>query len=128
MRAEYDALVDDDLVLACVDDFCRLTVRHRVKKATGGAPGGAYSALRCGSPMAAVAACQVDSVDSYDEKPRATRHQKVRHNSARLLLHFDTQLRLRATPGRPDARTMRDCNASLALERVRARCSRLSSS
>lgn len=78
MRAEYDALVDDDLVLACVDDFCRLTVRHRVKKAAGGPPGGAYSALRCGSPIAAVAACQVDSVDSYDEKPRATRHHKVR--------------------------------------------------
>lgn len=33
LRKEYDVLVDDDLVLAAVDDFCRLTVRHRVRKA-----------------------------------------------------------------------------------------------
>jgi hypothetical protein len=35
LRSEYDALVDDNLVLAAVDDFCRLTVRHRVRKAIG---------------------------------------------------------------------------------------------
>ena len=35
LRQGYDALVDDNLVLASVDDFCRLTVRHRVKRTLG---------------------------------------------------------------------------------------------
>ena len=83
MRAEYDALVDDDLVLACVDDFCRLTVRHRVKKAAGGG----YDALRAGGSVAAAglapgcvppAAGNYESVDSYDGRPTATKHHKVR--------------------------------------------------
>ena len=56
MRAEYDALVDDDLILACVDDFCRLTVRHRVKKVAGGGVGGAYGDNAAGAGSAAYAA------------------------------------------------------------------------
>jgi hypothetical protein len=77
MRTEYDALVDDDLVLACVDDFCRLTVRHRVKKTGGG--GSPYSALRTGSPLAGGAGgnIHVDSVDSYDDRVPAPRHHRV---------------------------------------------------
>ena len=56
MRAEYDALVDDDLILACVDDFCRLTVRHRVKRVAGGGVGGAYGDNAAGAGSAAYAA------------------------------------------------------------------------
>lgn len=92
MRSEYDNLVDDDLVLACVDDFCRLTVRHRVKKGGGAAGGGggdsgcAYSALRGAGPgnMAGVLACHVES-ETNDEAVAAPRHHKVcPHALARL--------------------------------------------
>jgi hypothetical protein len=73
MRSEYDALVDDDLVLACVDDFCRLTVRHRVRK-TIAAP---YSAMREGHAVSGVSACNIDSMDSCDGKQSVPKHRKV---------------------------------------------------
>jgi hypothetical protein len=88
MRTEYDALVDDDLVLACVDDFCRLTVRHRVKKAGGGG-GSPYLALRTGSHLANGAACNIniDSVDSYDDQVPVPRHHRVRPPGPQDLSH-----------------------------------------
>jgi len=68
LRKEYDVLVDDDLVLAAVDDFCRLTVRHRVRKAAA-----------LDSPFE-VAQGRAESMDSQESKPVLPRHR--RHSPA----------------------------------------------
>lgn len=65
LRKEYDVLVDDDLVLAAVDDFCRLTVRHRVRKA-----GALSSPFDAGDARAE----SMDSLESKQAVPRPRRH------------------------------------------------------
>lgn len=82
LRKEYDVLVDDDLVLAAVDDFCRLTVRHRVRKA-----GALSSPFDAGDARAE----SMDSLESKQAVPRPRRHSPgVRHRmlSCSDMLHL----------------------------------------
>lgn len=73
LRKEYDVLVDDDLVLAAVDDFCRLTVRHRVRKAG-----------MLDSPFDA-AGGRAESMDSLESRSALARPRK---HSPAVRLHF----------------------------------------
>lgn len=82
MRQEYDGLVDDTLVLACVDDFCRLTLttRHRAG-GNGGEQRGGWSDAARATPKRETApphAAGSSEVDAGELRLPRRRHHQVR--------------------------------------------------
>lgn len=69
LRTDYDRLVDDNLTMASVDDFCRLTVRHRVKKC-------AERQYPSSSAPAAYSPISIASGESKATRPYATPDRK----------------------------------------------------